>query len=178
MKACDSCQDRVNIGYNYTKRSMLSRGVGLLFIYLPILTLPFVILSAYLTYWSLRLVGGENVKTWRDFIPDHSSHRYTYKSQITMRSYSFLTRFSFAQSKLYWIFNCNWYCPYSVALFEWHTYLVKVVENWWCPFTHERKKHYQDGSIDQSFWHISEENKAKLHEDDRNNPYFTDTPNK
>jgi hypothetical protein len=79
-----------------------------------------------------------------------------------------------SQFKLFWILNCNWYCPYSVALFEWHTYLVKVVENWWCPFGHERKHHYTAGAIDQSFWHIYPVEKDKLHEEDRNNPIFTE----
>lgn len=173
MKACESCQDRVIIGCHHNQKSMLSRAIGLIFIYLPIFTLPFVIISAYLTYFSLKFVGAENVKTWRDFLPKRSSYRYTLKNQITMRSTTFLTRFSFAQSKLYWIINCTWYCPYSVALFEWHTYLVKVVENWWCPFGHSRKKFYGDGAIDQSFWHLSEENKNKLNEEDRNNPLYT-----
>jgi hypothetical protein len=35
---------------------------------------------------------------------------------------------STSQSKLFWILNCTWYCPYSVALFEWHAYMVKIVE--------------------------------------------------
>lgn len=174
MKACEDCRDRVNIGCHHEKKSVLSRSIGLIFIYLPILTLPFVILSAYLTYFSLRCVGAENVKTWQDFIPKRSSHRYTLKNQITMKSLTLLTRFSLAQSKLYWILNCTWYCPYSVALFEWHTYLVKVVENWWCPFTHSRKHHYQDGAIDRSFWHLRQDNIDKLHPEDRLNPIFYD----
>ncbi len=173
MKACESCSDRVNIGCHHKQKSVLSRTIGLLFIYLPILTLPFVITSAYLTYLSLKLVGAENVKTWGDFIPDRASHRYSLKNQITMDG-SF--KLSLAQSKLYWIRNCTLYCPYSVALFEWHAYLVKIVENWWCPFTHSRKDSYTDGAIDQSFWHIYPEDKAKLHEEDKNNPIFTETP--
>jgi hypothetical protein len=170
MKACESCNDRVNIGCNHEKRSVLAKSLGLVFIYLPILTLPFVILSAYLTYYSLRLVGGSNVKTWSDFLPDKSTHRYNLKSQITMEPNFFL---NMSQYKLFWILNCNWYCPYSVALFQWHTYLVKVVENWWCPFGHNRKSTYTDGAIDQSFWHIFPEEKVKLHEEDLNNPMYT-----
>lgn len=84
VKACESCTDRVNIGCNHKRMPVLSRAVGLLFIYLPILTLPFVITSAYLTYFSLKLVGAQNVKTWGDFLPARSSHRYDLKSQITM----------------------------------------------------------------------------------------------
>lgn len=173
MKACETCTNRVIIGSHHNQRSVLSRAIGLVFIYLPILTLPFVILSAYLTYFSLRLVGAENVKTWSDYLPDRASHRYTLKNQITMHG-SF--KLSLAQSRLYWILNCTWYCPYSVALFEWHAYLVKVVENWWCPFHHSRKNSYTEGAIDQSFWHIYPEDKAKLHEDDKKNPIFTETP--
>lgn len=175
MKACESCNERVKIGCNHKKRSVLSRAIGLLFIYLPILTLPFVILSAYMTYFSLRLVGAENVKTWSDFIPDRASHRYDLKSQITMEG---TFKLSLAQSKLYWILNCTWYCPYSVALFEWHAYMVKVVENWWCPFGHSRKDNYGEGAIDQSFWHLYPEDKIKLHEEDKNNPIFTEIQEK
>lgn len=173
MKTCESCQDRVRIGCHHEERSVLSRAAGLVLIYLPLLTLPFVILSAYMTYYSLRCVGGENVKTWRDFLPDRASHRYDMKSQITMHA-SF--KLSLSQSKLFWILNCTWYCPYSVALFEWHTYLVKIVENWWCPFHHNRKDDYTEGAIDQSFWHIYPEERAKLHADDRNNPVFSEDP--
>jgi len=175
MKACESCTDRVQIGCNHKKKSVLSRTIGLVFVYLPILTLPFVITSALLTYYSLKFVGAEDVKTLKDFLPDRASHRYDLKSQITMDG-SF--KLSAAQSKLYWILNCTWYCPYSVGLFEWHAYLVKVVENWWCPFNHSRKNSYTDGAIDQSFWHIYPEDKAKLNEEDRNNPIFTETPDK
>ncbi|QWF71771.1 hypothetical protein KEF85_04650 [Methylomonas paludis] len=170
MKACESCHERVNIGCHHKQQPVIARAIGLLFIYLPILTLPFVISSAYLTYWSLKLVGAENVKKWGDYLPSRASHRYNLKNQITMDG-SF--KFSMAQSKLFWILNCTWYCPYSVALFEWHAYLVKVVENWWCPFGHDRKDSYVDGAIDQSFWHIYPEEKAKLTEADKNNPIFT-----
>ena len=124
MKACDSCSGRAEIGKNHTKVPVLQRTIGLLFVYLPILTLPFVFLSAYLTYYHLKLIGGENIKTLSDFLPARSSHRYTLKNQITMDG-SF--KLSLAQSKLYWILNCTWYCPVSVALFEWHAYLVKLV---------------------------------------------------
>ena len=83
-------------------------------------------------------------------------------------------KFSFAQSRLYWIVNCTLYCPYSVALLEWHAYLVKAVENWWCPFSHKNKDNYKNASIDQSFWHIYPAEVVKLHEDDKSNPIFTD----
>ena len=71
-----------------------------------------------------------------------------------------------------WIFNCKVYCPLSVALLRYAVYLVKIVENWWCPFTHERKEEYADGAIDYSYWHIYPETKALLHPDDRDNPIW------
>jgi hypothetical protein len=171
MKACESCSHRVEIGANHKKISILRRSIGLVFIYLPILTLPFVITSAYLSYYHLILVGGKNVKKWSDFMPERASHRYHLKNQITMGG-SFKT--SLSQSKLFWILNCTWYCPVSVALFEWHAYLVKVVENWWCPFGHSKKDSgdYNEGAIDQSFWHIYPEERVKLDENDLNNPLW------
>jgi hypothetical protein len=45
--------------------------------------------------------------------------------------------------------------------------LVKTVENFWCPFFHERKKTYAESAIDQSYWHIQEETREQLHPDDR-----------
>jgi hypothetical protein len=175
MKACDSCSGRAEIGKNHTKVPVLQRTVGLLFVYLPILTLPFVFLSAYLTYYHLKLIGGENIKTLSDFLPARSSHRYTLKNQITMDG-SF--KLSLAQSKLYWILNCTWYCPVSVALFEWHAYLVKLVENWWCPFTHEKKESYNNAKIDKSFWHIYPEDAIKLEPEDRDNEIWNDSNDK
>ena len=175
MKACDSCSGRAEIGKNHTKVPVLQRTVGLLFVYLPILTLPFVFLSAYLTYYHLKLIGGENIKTLSDFLPARSSHRYNLKNQITMDG-SF--KLSLAQSKLYWILNCTWYCPVSVALFEWHAYLVKLVENWWCPFTHEKKESYNNAKIDKSFWHIYPEDAIKLEPEYRDNGIWNDSNDK
>jgi hypothetical protein len=177
MKACDSCSSgscsssRVEIGAHHQQVSVPVRAIGLIFVYLPILTLPFVITSAYLTYWHLRMVGAKNVKRWQDFMPVRATHRYELKNQITMDGSFGL---SLAQSKLYWILNCTWYCPLSVALFEWHAYLVKVVENWWCPFGHNKKDDgkYDEGAIDKSFWHIYPDEAAKLHEADLKNPLW------
>lgn len=172
MKACEQCAaDRINIGRNHRQKSVLSRTIGLIFVYLPILTLPFVIASAYLTYYSMVFSGASNLKKWQDFIPKRSSHRYRLKDQIKMQG-SF--KLSLAQFKLYWIANCTIYCPYSVALMEWHAYLVKAVENWWCPFTHSQKENYKNASIDRSFWHIYPDEMAKLTPKDRENPIFTD----
>jgi hypothetical protein len=173
MKACESCSaSRVEIGKNHQQQSVPMRGIGMLLIYLPLLTFPFVIISAYLTYYHLRMMGATNLKKWSDFIPDRASHRYTLKNQITMNA-SFKT--SMAQSKLFWILNCTWYCPYSVALFEWHAYMVKLVENWWCPFTHEKKETYKNAMIDKSFWHLYPEDTSKLEKDDLDNPIWNDS---
>jgi hypothetical protein len=121
------------------------------------------------------LIGAKNLKTYADFLPDRKSHRYDLKSQITMDG-SF--KMSMAQSKLYWIFNCTWYCPVSVALFEWHAYMVKIVENWWCPFGHDKKEGYSNAKIDQSFWHIYPVDASKLAEEDLNNPIWNETVDK
>jgi hypothetical protein len=172
MKACESCSScRVEIGKNHRQQSIPVRGIGMVLIYLPLLTFPFVIISAYLTYYHLLMMGAKNVKKWSDFIPDRASHRYDLKSQITMER-SFKT--SAAQSKLFWILNCTWYCPYSVALFEWHAYMVKIVENWWCPFTHEKKETYSNAKIDKSFWHLYPDDTAKLNPEDLENPIWND----
>ena len=54
------------------------------------------------------------------------------------------------------------------------TYLVTIVENWWCPFHHDKKSEYADAAIDQSYWHIYEVERAKLHPDDRDNAIWND----
>jgi hypothetical protein len=53
-------------------------------------------------------------------------------------------------------------------------YLVMIVENWWCPFKHDRKEEYLEGAIDQSFWHVDPEDCEKLHPDDRHNPIWNE----
>ncbi|MGZ8227727.1 MAG: hypothetical protein ACXWT3_13995 [Methylococcaceae bacterium] len=175
MKACESCSSRVEIGKNHNNMSVPKRAIGMIMVYLPILTLPFVFISAYLTYYHLLFIGAKNLKTYGDFLPDRTSHRYTLKNQITMNP-SFQP--SFSQSRLFWILNCTWYCPYSVALFEWHAYMVKIVENWWCPFTHDKKETYNNAKIDKSFWHIYPEDAAKLNEEDLNNPIWNESEEK
>jgi hypothetical protein len=170
MKACESCV-RAEIGKHHKEVPVWRRGIGMVFVYLPIATLPFVFLSGYMTYWHLLLIGGKNIKKFSDFLPEKSSFRYTMSNQITMDP-SFGT--SLSQSKLFWILNCTWYCPVSVAVMEWHAYLVKIVENWWCPFTHSTKESYKDAPIDKSFWHIYPEDIVKLEKDDRDNPIWNE----
>ena len=155
--------------------SVPRRAIGLFFVYAPIITLPFVFASAYMTYFHLWLVGAKNVKKFTDYLPARESHRYTMKNQITMKP-SF--GISLSQYRLYWILNCTWYCPVSVAVFEWHAYMVKLVENWWCPFTHEKKDGYANAKIDKSFWHIYEEDIVKLNPEDRDNPIWNEDSDK
>jgi hypothetical protein len=62
-----------------------------------------------------------------------------------------------------------------VGLFEWHAYLVKLVENWWYPFRHNKKNsNYREAAIDQSFWHIYPEEIGKLEPEDRDNPIWNE----
>lgn len=175
MKACESTttqeEHRVNIGGNHKQIPVWRRGIGLMLVYLPILTWPFVITSALLSYYHLKMVGAKNLKTLFDFLPERDTHRYSLKNQITMDGTFSL---SLARSRLYWILNCTWYCPVSVGLFEWHAYLVKVIENWWCPFNHQRKNSYDNAKIDQSFWHIYSADRAKLDPEDLENPIWND----
>ena len=83
MKACESCS-RVTIGKNYKAVPVWKRGISMVLIYLPIITLPFIFISAYLTYYHLIMMGAKDVKTLRDFLPARDSHRYNLKNQITM----------------------------------------------------------------------------------------------
>jgi hypothetical protein len=59
----------------------------------------------------------------------------------------------------------------SVAVIEWNAYLVKAVENWWCPFHHSKKATYDTALLDSSYWHISR-NAQQLHPSDRDNPIW------
>jgi hypothetical protein len=65
-----------------------------------------------------------------------------------------------------------------VALFRYISYLVIVVENWWCPFDHDKKCDYAGGAIDKSYWHLHEQEKARLHPDDRDNPVWNEDAEK
>lgn len=182
MKKCQHCGpldpeiDRVCIGKHNKNMSGIKRFFGVWVVYLPILTLPFVILSAYISYFHLKLMGAQDIKPLRSFLPDRESFRYKMSNQIVMEPGY---KLSPTQAKIFWILNCTWYCPFSVGLFEWHAYLVKLIENWWCPFGHSRKdSNYRDGAIDQSFWHIFPEDAAKLDPADRDNPIWNAHPSK
>ncbi len=170
-KACDLCPgDRVRIGRSFVDIPRWRQVASLPLVYLPIfVALPFGALGAVLLYWHLRLLGAKNLKTYWDFLPDPASHRYDLANQVTRTSATPTLR-----GRLFWIFNCTHYCPKSVALCEWVTYLVKLVENWWCPFGHDKKANYADAAIDQSYWHISPVARQRLHPDDLNGAIWND----
>ena len=170
MKACMDCQ-RINLGRNYKKVKWTRTFFGMPFIYIPILFLPFVLLSGLLVHIHLRLMGAENLRSLSSFLPDWESHRYHYKNQLIRESGP--KQAFWIHSRLFWFFNCTMYCPFSVALLEWHTYLVKAVENWWCPFAHSKKENYKTAPIDMSYWH-SVGDTHRLHKDDQENPIWND----
>ncbi len=168
MNTCESCR-RVQIGEPFQKVSTPRAFVGTFFIYLPILLMPVIIMTALLVYIHLRMMGALDIKPLTDFLPAWKSHRYRYKSQIV---YGAASKVAFWQrTRVFWFFNCTLYCPFSVGFLEWTAYLVKLVENWWCPFAHGTKHAYADAPIDYSYWHIAQPVKD-LHPDDRNNPVW------
>lgn len=164
-------RERVTIGSNFASQPTWKVFLGVPLIYLPIITtIPFVLIGVLLVKTHLKYVGGMNVRPYSDFIPAWASHRYQLGNQIT---HSTGTAWYYLRSyRFYWIFNCKLYCPLSVGLFKYATYLVKIVENWWCPFDHDQKASYAEAAIDKSYWHLTEDDRQKLHPDDRNNPIW------
>ncbi len=159
-KAC-----RIKIGENYKSIPTWRKIVGVPLVYLPLfVSLPYAILGIILVYLHLKILGAKNIKSYWDFVPNWKSHRYSLKDQIVIEPNNFWE--VQIKSRLFWIFNCVIYCPLSVAVYEYHAYLVKVVENWWCPFLHEKKPEYQKTPIDKSYWHV--ENPDLLHPEDLN----------
>ncbi len=167
--------ERVKIGVHYIKQPLWKLVVGIPMIYLPLIILiPFLIIGVIVVRFHLTLMGASNLKSYWDFVPTWISHRYQYKTQIIAPKASWI---SFCRYKFFWIFNCKLYCPLSVALFEYGSYLVKIVENWWCPFYHDKKDQYIDGAIDKSVWHMKPCNKTQLHTQDCDNPIWNDQQN-
>ncbi len=129
MKTCEQCGAsripglRVSIGDAYKEKSLLYKLGCVLLIYLPLLVMPLVAFSAWITYLRLKLLGVKALRPYQSFLPERKTHRYTLKTQITMEPGFWLSPI---RSKLFWVANCTWYCPYSVALFEWHAYLSRV----------------------------------------------------
>jgi hypothetical protein len=165
--------ERVMIGENFRNQAFWKVIIGAPLIYLPIFfSIPFVVISVFFLKSHLRLMGAENIRPYWDFVPDWVSHRYRYHNQIT---YSTGAKWHNLRAyRWYWIFNCKLYCPLSVALFRYVSYLVKIVENWWCPFDHSQKVEYAEGAIDKSYWHLYQQEKKRLHPDDRENPIWNE----
>jgi len=162
---------RVMIGCNYVKQPFWKIILGVPLIYLPLITtVPFMLIGIVLIKAHLRYVGGMAIKSYWDFVPSWLSHRYANNDQPT----SAVPWYQLAHYRFFWIFNCKLYCPMSVALFSYAAYLVKIVENWWCPFAHEQKKTYAESAIDESFWHVDPRELVKLHPEDRLNPIWNE----
>jgi len=160
--------ERVKIGCNFRNQPYWKLVLGVPLIYLPIVTtIPFVLIGILLVKTHLKYIGGTNIKSYWEFVPSWVSHRYRHENQITFTSRA--GAFNPARYRYYWIFNCKLYCPMSVALFRYAAYLVKIIENWWCPFAHDLKHEYAEGAIDKSFWHIYANELESLHPEDRNN---------
>ena len=133
--------ERVRIGTNFVDQPLWKKLLGVPLIYLPIITtIPFVLVGVFLVTTHLRLVGGMNIRPYRDFIPSWISHRYRWDNQITYSTD--VSWYNLRAYRFFWIFNCKVYCPLSVGLFKYAHYLVKIVENWWCPFDHDQKQTY------------------------------------
>jgi hypothetical protein len=116
------------------------------------------------------------IRSYWDFVPGWVSHRYQHQDQITYTTGS--TWYNLRAHKWYWLFNCKLYCPLSVALFRYAVYLVMIVENWWCPFAHDKKTDYIESAIDKSYWHLHDSERDKLHPDDLNNPIWNEEADK
>lgn len=168
--------DRVKIGCNFKKQPTWKVWLAIPLIYIPIITtIPFVVIGVLLTRTHLKYVGAMNIKSYWDFVPTWVSHRYRYSDQIT---FSTAKWYEFTRYRFSWIFNCKIYCPLSVALFKYASYLVEIVENWWCPFAHDQKEKYREGAINKSYWHIYDEDLNKLHPEDRDNPIWNEDAEK
>lgn len=175
QKACEICPgDRIQIGVNFSEVARWRQLAAIPFIYVPIVvTIPFAVLGALFTVLHFKILGATNMKRYRDFLPARESFRYPERKDYIVieptKWWNFHLRF-----KSFWFFNCTFYCPSSVALFEYLSYLVKAVENWWCPFYHEKKSDYANASMDRSFWHTFLGWKKLLHPDDKDCPIWND----
>lgn len=157
---------RIEIACNYLDRPKWQRVLAVPLIYIPIITwVPFAIVTVFIVRSYLVITGARNLKKYKDFLPEWISHRYTYDTQVTPAKY----RITRPIAKILWVINCKLYCPFSVALSKYLTYLIQVVEIWWCPFTHSKKDTYNETIIDKSFWHLDEAHESLLDNDDKEN---------
>jgi hypothetical protein len=131
MKVCNQCnvagkpEDRVQFNHSYKQQPLVYKLLCVHLIYLPLLSIPFIIVNGAFIALYLKMIGVKDYTSYRSFLPDRQSHRYNLKNQVTKGSNN---RFNPVSSKLFWILNCTWYCPYSVALFEWHAKLMTMME--------------------------------------------------
>ena len=165
--------ERVIIGANFSQQPIWKKAVGIPLIYFPLITTtPFVLIGVLLVRTHLKYVGAMNIRTYWDFVPTWISHRYNNDNQIIYTTGA--AWYNLRAHRYYWIFNCKLYCPLSVALFRYAAYLVMIVENWWCPFAHNKKQEYAEGAIDKSYWHLHSQERERLHPDDRGNPIWNE----
>jgi hypothetical protein len=165
--------ERAIIGSNFANQPTWKKFIGVPLIYLPIITtIPFVLIGVILVRTHIKYVGGMNIRPYRDFVPAWISHRYHWDNQIIYSTGA--TWHNLRDYRFYWIFNCKLYCPLSVGLFKYASYLVMIVENWWCPFGHDKKETYREAAIDKSYWHLHFQERQRLHPEDRDNPIWND----
>lgn len=154
------------------RKSVAYRLGNVLLPLLLLLCLPFVIFSAMMTVLHLKMAGATNMRAYRSFLPDNKMFSFGYNSSVNLMPGVW---FSCIPNTTFWVANYTNFLALSTALFNWHAYLVKLVENWWCPFHHNRKDpHYRIGAINQSFWHLYPEDLIKLAPDDRDNPIWNE----
>lgn len=168
---------RVKIGKNHPNQPLWKRYLGVPLIYFPLfVTIPFVIIGVFFVKTHLKYVGAHDIRSYWDFVPDWLSHRYRNDNQIVYSTDTYW--YHLRAWRFFWIFNCKLYCPLAVALFRYMAYLVMIVENWWCPFTHDKKEEYKAGSIDKSYWHLNKKERQMLHPDDLNNSQWNEDTEK
>jgi len=169
--------NRVRIGAGFLRQPYWRLLLGVPVIYLPLLTtVPFLIIGVSLVRLHLWMIGATDVRRYWDFVPAWISHRYRNDQHVYYVGGT--GRWNIVRARFFWVFNCKLYCPLSVALCAYGAYLVKVVENWWCPFAHEAKPSYAEGASDQSFWHTCPTELEKLHPEDRDNPIWNEDADK
>lgn len=165
--------ERVTIAKRFVQQPYWKILVGVPLIYLPLVTtLPFAVVTLLLVRTHLAFMGAEGLKGYWDFVPKWITHRYCNSEQLSYETGAMW--YNLRGRRLYWVFNCKLYCPLSVAVFRYLSYLVMVVENWWCPFNHEKKPEYAEGAIDGSYWHLHNAESQRLHPQDRDNPIWNE----
>ena len=169
-------KDSAQIAFDDMGKPMSYNLVSALLLGIQSLNLPFIIFSGLITRLHLKMAGVISMKLFESFLPENTLYANDVRSQATLKTISWFAQLRCSPSgnaldMSYWV--------YSKALFDWHAYLVKVVENWWCPFYHDRKDpYYRIGAINQSYWHLYPEDAIKLVPEDRENPLWYSAENK